>query len=370
MVKNLQKLDFDISVILKQSLINMKVGFLSSSSFTLPILESIIKSQGLSLFQVFESQLNLNLYEESYTPTEIKLVQKFQSPISLQQVISQAPSSNRGKIIENPIEIFCKQNNITSFAPTNLNLELPSDFGELDMAITASYGQFVSTKTLSLPKFGFINWHPSLLPKYRGATPIQMTLLNGENQGGVSWINMTKQMDAGQVYLQLTKPLSGLETFVELSKEFGILGSKTWAIAIVNKILDKYHSQNEAEVIGCSKLDKQDRIVSPTTQTAREIYNHWRGLEVFPGTSFVDDYFGQEIKLIHCSIQDLCPNRDQVVIFENQFWMVQKTGKQQKVYLKCSNNSFLEVETIKLSTGKKINFSGYQFQSEKPKLKR
>jgi methionyl-tRNA formyltransferase len=92
---------------------------------------------------------------------------------------------------------------------------------------------------LDIPKHGFVNWHPSKLPKYRGASPIQSVILSQETDSALTWIQMTKEMDAGDIILQIPYKLNQLETFDTLANQNAELGKDTWAIVLVLQILEK-----------------------------------------------------------------------------------------------------------------------------------
>jgi methionyl-tRNA formyltransferase len=288
-------------------------------------------------------------------------------PIELSLVVSQPDSNNRGKITPNPVTNWARVNNLNLFIPESFNKSRSELTSEIDIAITASFGQIISEDSLSWPKNGFVNWHPSLLPKYRGATPMQSAIKNGDKESGLSWINMTKGLDEGDIFLQFNTNIEQ-GNFATLSQRLGELGSRTWAIAIVNKLIGKKLKQVESKITFCGKLAKEDRIIDPQNQTASEIYNQFRAYSTFPGTSFIDEYFGEEIKLVECNITtvsktDLDKDLDVAKATLNN-WLVTKSNKKQIVYLICKDQTLLEVTKIKLATGKDQTLSGYQFKTK------
>jgi methionyl-tRNA formyltransferase len=206
-----------------------------------------------------------------------------------------------------------------------------------------------------------LNWHPSLLPKYRGATPMQSAIKNGDKESGLSWINMTKGLDEGDIFLQFNTNIEQ-DNFVTLSQRLGELGARTWAISVVNKLIGKQLQQNESTITFCGKLTKEDRIVDPSNQTASEIFNQFRAYNTFPGTTFVDKYFDGEIKITECSLLGTKFEPELNSNYGN--WQVIKDSKVQRVFLRCKGNTFLEILRIKLATGKDLNLSGYQFKTK------
>ena len=239
----------------------MNLIFLSSSSFCLPMLESIINAQNhkVTLLELFETQhnyLNTNFKYQTIQPTwwkgrdfleQVKTQMSlqtniFETDIELSCVITQPDSNNHGKIVQNPVAKYCREQKIKLFQPQKLNLEtseLLDSVPDIDLAILASYGQILSSKVLQIPKFGFVNWHPSELPKYRGPTPMQSALINGDTSTALTWLEMTKEMDAGDIWLQIPYLIKRTENFDQLSTILAIYGANTWALGAVMKILNR-----------------------------------------------------------------------------------------------------------------------------------
>ena len=172
----------------------MNIAFFSSSSFTLPILHSVIDNQGKSFYSLVADQLQQLDSDSSIISERSRCIiidnrQVLDTIINLKLVVSQPDTLNRSKVVSNPITTFATLNNLPHLTGENINQVIATQLDDVDIAITASFGQFVSSKTLLKTKYGFINWHPSLLPKYRGATPLQSALINCDEIVGLSWIN-------------------------------------------------------------------------------------------------------------------------------------------------------------------------------------
>ncbi|HVM97094.1 MAG TPA: methionyl-tRNA formyltransferase [Candidatus Acidoferrales bacterium] len=101
-----------------------------------------------------------------------------------------------------------------------------------DLIIVAAYGRILPTSVLELPEHGCINVHASLLPKYRGAAPIQWSLINGDTQTGVTIMQMSEEMDAGDILLQHATDIGPEETYGELQTRLGRLGAQTLRAAL------------------------------------------------------------------------------------------------------------------------------------------
>ena len=339
-----------------------KIAFASSSDFCLPIAQYLFDNQGKILRELVG---DLDLVNSNNI---------FDLPIELSLIISQPNTINRGKVISNPIVTWAKSQNLNIWTPQKFNPERQSFFDSLgiDIVVTASFGQLVSSSSLLSTPFGFINWHPSLLPLYRGATPLQSTIFNGDKQCGLTWITMTKGMDEGAILLQIPQKLEDTDTFLTKIYELGRLGGQTVISAIVNQILGKGTDQDVNHVVFCSKLDKEDRFFDPKLMSAQQVFNKYKAHIQFPQTVFVDEYFGCEVKINSCDITNLTLEKNIGISFGARFgdWLVIKESKRQVVFLICKdeneNKTYLEVHKITLSSGKnsgkQINFSGYQFE--------
>jgi methionyl-tRNA formyltransferase len=368
----------------------LNIAFVSSSDFTIPILEDIHKSSNQNLKNIFEKQcfwLEKNLDESKIKVENLEMLsfykkklsenlELWQKEISLSLIISQPRKQNRQKLSFNPILDWAEKNKILTFTPQKLNQEFEdlenkikqiTNNEGLDLGVTASYGQIISQKILDLPKNGFINWHPSKLPKYRGPTPMQTLLKNGETQTALSWIKMTKEMDAGEILLQLETHLEENINFFELSQKMAEFGKNTWSLALVNNFFDQYQfSQNLDQVSFCQILHKKDKFVNPKVQTAKQIFDHFRAFITFPKTVFVDNkVFLGEIKILECNLNEkfksekiLKENLDKV-LFENDYWIQIQHSKNIKSFLKCRNQTLLQIYKIGLETGKQVNLEGY-----------
>lgn len=201
-----------------------------------------------------------------------------------------------------------------------------------DLSIVCEYGLIIPKRIVEAPKFGSINVHPSLLPKYRGASPIQSVLINGETETGVSIMLMDEKMDHGPILHQDTLKIDPTDTYTTLAEKllkvaiFGLLEATTGYLegTIQPQI------QDESKVTLCTMFTKESGHVD-WTKTATEIYNLGRGLEVWPGlwTTFQD----KRIKLLAVQPTTIEMPVGKIVLENN------------KVLVGC-NGSALEIVTI------------------------
>ena len=138
------------------------------------------------------------------------------------------PVHARGSAVRNPMRELAQKHGLPVFEPEDVNsAESREQLAAYaaDLFVVCDYGQILSRDTLALARLGGINLHGSLLPKYRGAAPIQWAIYHGETETGVSVIHMTPQLDAGPVLVQRATPIGPTETAAELEPRLAALGA-------------------------------------------------------------------------------------------------------------------------------------------------
>lgn len=176
-----------------------------------------------------KNQLNKVIFFGTEDFSANSLTELINSDYDVVAVVTKPDSARgRGKNITEPIvKTIAKQNNIEVWQPENIN-EIADQISRIEnrIGILVSYGKIISKEILNLfEPIGIINLHPSLLPKYRGPSPIESTILNGDQQTGISFIKLIEEMDAGPLYYQKTVKLTGQETSVELYSELSKIGA-------------------------------------------------------------------------------------------------------------------------------------------------
>ncbi len=153
-----------------------------------------------------------------------------------------------------------------------------------DGAVIIAYGQIIPAGLLSIPRHGWINLHASLLPKYRGAAPINWAIVNGETRTGATTIRIDAGMDTGDMLLQREIEIGPAETAPELALRLSELGAPLMAETLrrlaAGTIVPR--PQNHAEASYAPMLKKEDGRID-WNRSAREIYNRMRGLAPWPG---------------------------------------------------------------------------------------
>jgi methionyl-tRNA formyltransferase len=152
-----------------------------------------------------------------------------------------------------------------------------------DVITVVAFGQKISSEILDLPIYKCINIHASLLPKYRGAAPINWALINGEEETGVTSIILQEKMDAGNIIMQKTIRIGPDETAGELENRLSILGAEILINSLkqIETGVAKYTPQDEKLVTYAPKLKKKDGLIN-WNHTTEEIHNFVRGMNPRP----------------------------------------------------------------------------------------
>ncbi|NMB74285.1 MAG: methionyl-tRNA formyltransferase [Myxococcales bacterium] len=154
----------------------------------------------------------------------------------------------------------------------------------VDVALVAAYGLLLPAKLLEAPRLGFINVHPSLLPRYRGAAPVQWTLLNGDTVTGVSILQVTPRLDDGDILLQRDVPVDPEEDAGALLSRLALLGGELSVEALerLSRGDLKAVPQDESRVVWARALEKEDGRLD-WNQPATTIHNRVRAVQPWPG---------------------------------------------------------------------------------------
>lgn len=203
-------------------------------------------------------------------------------------VVAQPPADLKKKQKPNAVHILAEKLKLPVLIPESAK---DPDFLEtleklnVDLCITAAYGNFLPKKFLSIPKYGTVNIHPSLLPLYRGAAPVQRCLEHGDAATGVSVAFTVLKMDAGPVIKQIPYPLNGNEKAPQVLSDCFRLGAAALLEALP-AIFDgtvETTQQVDEQATHAPKLTAQDARIDFETMNARTIHNKGRGFAEWPG---------------------------------------------------------------------------------------
>lgn len=244
----------------------MKVIFMGTPEFSLPALQAIIDSKNHEVVSVF----------------------------------TQAPKARgRGMRIKNsPVHDLAASNNIPVHTPKTLrseeSLELIKKI-DADIIVVVAYGFIISANILNAKKYGCLNIHPSMLPKYRGAAPLQRTIINGEKDSAVCIMQMDEGLDTGDIILQKNFDLNNRITLKELHNECANLGAELLIKVLNNVDTLPRIKQSEIGVSYAHKLSKEEGRVN-WQESAFEIDCKIRGMNPWPGVCF--HHNGKVIKIL------------------------------------------------------------------------
>ena len=248
----------------------LKIVFMGTPEFSVPTLEALIKNK-----------------------------------FDILSVYTQPPAkSNRGqKINVSSIEECSKKNKLNFRNPKNLNSEEEFKiFKELstDLVIVVAYGQIIPKNFLELAKLGFINIHASLLPKWRGAAPIQRAIMNRDTKTGVSIMKIEEKLDSGPVLSVKEIDLDQNITYGEVEKKLSIAGASL-LIESLKKIENgkaKFIDQAHSEATYAKKINKNETKINWNLD-ARRVLAHIHGMSPNPGAWF--EYENERFKILRAN---------------------------------------------------------------------
>ncbi len=271
-------------------------------------------------------------------PTLEKLVETGHS-VHLVLTQPDRPKGRGLELVASPLKQSALHHNLPVYQPEKIktNEELQSRLREInpDAIIVVGYGRIIPKWMLDLPRFGNINLHASLLPKYRGAAPIQWTIASGERITGVTTMRIDEGLDTGDILLQQDLPINDEDTSETLAPRLAAIGANLMA-----ETLERLQAgtvtprpQNDSEASHAPILTKEDGRID-FHRTAQEIYNRLRGFQPWPGafTTFRGKMLG-----VNAARPATSSPSDQV------FTDGKLTAHGSQLYVSCGGNTMLEL---------------------------
>ena len=247
---------------------NIKVVFMGTPSFAVPVLEKLIE--------------NYNVIMVVCQPDRAK--------------------DKKGNIIYPPVKELALKNNIEVYQPLKLSSEYEYIIEKNpDIIITCAYGQILPSSLLDYPKYGCINVHGSLLPRLRGGAPIHHAIINGDKETGITIMYMDKKMDAGDIISQRSIEIKNTDNLDSIYSSLSTLGSEL-LIETLPSIINGTNNrikQNENEVTFGYNISKEDELIN-FNDSAINIFNKVRGLCSIPGASCY--YNGKRLKIYEVEV--------------------------------------------------------------------
>lgn len=238
-----------------------------------------------------------------------------QSPdVEVVLVVSQPdkPVGRKKEILPTPVKQFAWEKGIPVLQPLTLKdnseFELALKQCHADFFVVVAYGKIIPMSILEIPKYYPINVHGSILPKYRGASPIQEAVKNGETQTWISIMEMTQGMDEGWVFDVFCVPIERNETSMDIFEKFSQQSTPV-LLNVLQRILNEGLTpvpQDDTNATYCKKISKEDGKIDFELQTGESIYNTYRAYTPWPG--IYSYYHGKKFDIIkaHFEKNDLC----------------------------------------------------------------
>ena len=197
------------------------------------------------------------------------------------------PVGRSGKLKAPPVKVFAQERGIPVCQPARIRSE--EGLAALralqpDLMVTAAFGQILSAENLAVPRLGCINVHGSLLPKYRGAAPVQWSVINGETETGVTTMLTDVGLDTGDMLVKKTVAIGPDETAGELFERIALVGAETLreTLALLEAGKLQPVPQVEAEATHCPMLKKEHGHID-WKKSAGQVHNLVRGVNPWPG---------------------------------------------------------------------------------------
>jgi methionyl-tRNA formyltransferase len=213
------------------------------------------------------------------------------------------PAGRGYGLTPSPVKKVALERGLRVFEPTRLRA-FAAEIADrdLDLLVLASYGRILPPELIALPHLGALNVHPSLLPKYRGATPIQTAIAHGETETGVSIIVMDDGLDTGDVVLQERTAIRSEETYGELHDRLALVGAQLLGLAIDSAADGALRARPQSgEPILTRPISKADLTID-WSWPARRIVDHVRAFSPQPGARATID--GEAVKILRAHVAD------------------------------------------------------------------
>lgn len=272
------------------------------------------------------------------------------------------------KKTKTPVKNFAIEKNIPVLTPKKIDEEFISEFKkyDIDIALVVAYGKILPKSFLKIPKYGCINIHYSLLPKYRGASPVESAILNGEDESGVSFIKMNEKMDEGDIVFMNPFPILENDKTEDVFKKANEISK----LNIVNVLEDiknnkvKFEKQNEDEATYCGMFTKEMTVLD-FNEKLNTLHNKVRAFSMGLGTK--TDILGFNVKI--WETRKICKNDEEYNNIKN---LLEKKYKEDiiklplktiVIYNKCLyinvSDGFLKVLVIQPENKGKMKISDF-----------
>ena len=213
------------------------------------------------------------------------------------------PAGRGMKLTPSPVKLCALEHVVPILQPENVKkqehefIEQLRQFGRFDLGVVVAFGQILPRALLELPAHGCVNLHASILPRWRGAAPIQRALLAGDAESGVGVMRMEEGLDSGGVFACEHTPIASNDTSASLSERLAQIGAKLLVETIPPIVSDSLRAvpQDQTKVTYAKKISRQDTIIDWNAD-AQQIERQVRAFSPRPGS--VTQFRGQRLKVI------------------------------------------------------------------------
>lgn len=245
-----------------------------------------------------------------------------------------------------PVKICALENNIPVYQPTTLkNGEAFDILNNIkpDVIVVVAYGKILPPEILKIPKFGCVNGHASLLPKYRGASPIQWCIVCGEKVTGVTTMFMDEGMDTGDILETVSVPIGDEETAESLFDRLSVI-SADLMVSTVEKLKNGEITPKKQPEDGVSyaPIINKEMALLDFNKSAEEIHNAVRGYYSWPCAYFMLD--GKRVKVIECRIGEKTDYPPSTVI-----------GNTDELVIACKGGTSIRLLTVQPESSKQMS---------------
>ena len=290
----------------------MRVVFMGTPDFAVPCLEKLISNH--SVVGVFTQP---------------------DKPVGRKQILTPPP-----------VKVLAEENGIKVYQPEKIkNSNAAEIIRELnpDVIVVVAYGKILPKEILEIAKFGCINVHASLLPKYRGAAPIQWAVLNGDKETGVTVMQMDEGLDTGDMILVEMTEIGENETSEELFERLSVLGGEALikALELIESGKAEPVKQPEGD-FGYAKMITRELCPIDWSKSAFEVHNKVRGLQTWPVA--ITSYNGKNIKIHKTVMTDIKGKVAGEVIDNNK-----------RLIVSCGDGKCVEILELQAEGKKRMN---------------
>lgn len=237
------------------------------------------------------------------------------------------PSGRGKKLTPSPVKMVAQAHGIPVFQPQKIRVDGVEDLKNLapDVCVTAAFGQILSQEVLDIPRMGTVNVHASLLPEYRGSSPINWCLLNGERVTGVTTMLTDKGIDTGDILQKAECVIEAEDTTATLTEKLSVMGAEL-LIDTLKKLENgscPREKQDESKMSYYPMLKKEMGLMD-FTKSAQQLCNQVRAFDPWPGSYMMVE--GAPMKVWKAAVEDMQGTPGQVLLADARQGLVIAAG--------------------------------------------